>query len=90
MRASGYLDEVRQASRERLDSYVAQFTAQGNILTHGPAETAILEATKSLPADLVVVGTHGRTGLGRLALGSVAEAVVREAGCSTLVVRLNS
>jgi nucleotide-binding universal stress UspA family protein len=84
------LDEVRQASRERLDSYVAQFTAQGNILTHGPAETAILEATKSLPADLVVVGTHGRTGMGRLALGSVAEAVVREAGCSTLVVRLNS
>ena len=37
--------------------------------------------------DLVVVGTHGRRGLRRLLLGSVAEATVRHAACSTLVAR---
>ncbi|CAN5855487.1 hypothetical protein BH11MYX2_BH11MYX2_26680 [soil metagenome] len=41
----------------------------------------------SLRADLVVVGTEGRTGIARMALGSVAEKVVRHAGCSVLVVR---
>jgi nucleotide-binding universal stress UspA family protein len=83
-------DEVRKASRERLDSCVAQFNARDSILARGEAEAAILEATKNLPADLVVVGTRGRTGLGRLALGSVAESVVREAACSVLVIRLSS
>jgi nucleotide-binding universal stress UspA family protein len=34
--------------------------------------------------DLIVVGTHGRTGLGHLVLGSVAEEVVRHAGCPVL------
>ena len=38
------------------------------------------------PADLVVVGTHGRGGAARALLGSVAEAVVRDAGCSVLVI----
>ena len=82
-------NEVRKASQERLDSCVAQVSAKSGILAHGAADTAILDAAASLSADLVVVGTHGRTGLARLALGSVAEAVVREAGCSVLVVRLS-
>ena len=38
-------------------------------------------------ADLVVVGTHGRTGLSRILLGSVAEATVRKAACPVLVIR---
>jgi hypothetical protein len=38
-------------------------------------------------ADLIVVGTHGRTGIERWVLGSVAQQVVREAGCSVEVVR---
>ena len=46
-------------------------------MTDGPPATAILETARTLPAELVVVGTIGRTGLSRFALGSVAEAVVR-------------
>jgi nucleotide-binding universal stress UspA family protein len=38
--------------------------------------------------DLIVMGTHGRTGLERLLMGSVAERVLREAPCSVLVVKL--
>jgi hypothetical protein len=47
----------------------------------------IIETASDLLANLVVVGTHGRRGLSRMVLGSVAEAVVRNAGCPVLVVR---
>jgi len=40
--------------------------------------------------DLLVVGSHGRTGLGKLLMGSVAAHVVGHAGCNVLVVRLDS
>jgi universal stress protein A len=48
---------------------------------------AIASAARRLGADVVVVGTHGRTGLTRLALGSVAERVVALAPCPVLTVR---
>ncbi len=82
-------NEVCRALQERLDAAVSQFGAKTGILAKGPAETAILDAMASLPASLIVMGTHGRSGLSRLALGSVAETVIREASCSALVVRLN-
>ncbi len=84
-----FSDEMRRALQERLNACVAQASAKGGILASGPAYPAILSASASLPADLVVVGTHGRSGLSRLALGSVAEEVVRGVRCSVLVVRLN-
>ncbi|HXG22892.1 MAG TPA: universal stress protein [Methylomirabilota bacterium] len=49
-------------------------------LNSDPA-TGILEATRELAPDLVVMGTHGRTGISHLLLGSVAEKVVRESRC---------
>lgn len=51
-----------------------------------PAEE-ILRYAKSTNIDLIVMGTHGRTGLARIVLGSVAEAVVRAAPCPVLTVR---
>ena len=50
-----------------------------------PAD-AILRYAKSANVDLIVMGTNGRTGLARLALGSVTEAVVRKAPCPVLTV----
>jgi nucleotide-binding universal stress UspA family protein len=48
---------------------------------------AIAEDAESWPADLIVVGTHGRRGLNRLFLGSVAEGIVRVAGKPVLLIR---
>lgn len=53
----------------------------------GAPVVEILEAAKDLPADLIVISTHGRTGLKHVFLGSVAEHVVRRAPCPVLVVR---
>ncbi len=47
----------------------------------------ILEVAKEAQAGLIVMGTHGRTGLARLLLGSVAERVLREAACPVLTVK---
>jgi nucleotide-binding universal stress UspA family protein len=80
--------KMEKTLKERLDACVRQASAKSGILVRDVADSAILDATEKLPADLVVVGTHGRTGLSRLALGSVAEAVVRGTHCSVLVVRL--
>jgi len=83
-------DQMRKIWQQRLDECVHHFKAKGGgLLREGPAVPAILSAEVELPAQLLVMGTHGRTGLSRLiALGSVAEAVVRAAPCSVLVVRL--
>lgn len=53
----------------------------------GSPADVIVEMASDLLATVVVVGTHGRKGLQRMLLGSVAEAVVRNAGCTVLVVR---
>jgi nucleotide-binding universal stress UspA family protein len=53
----------------------------------GSPAPEITELAGLLGADLVAVGTHGRTGLGRLLMGSVAEAVVEKTSCPVLVVR---
>jgi universal stress protein A len=55
-------------------------------LDEGDPAGAILRLAALLGCDLVVMGTHGRTGLSRLLLGSVAEQVLRRAGCPVLTV----
>lgn len=55
----------------------------------GDAESVIVDTAKERRAQLLVVGTRGRTGLERVALGSVAEKLVSHAPCSVLVVRLH-
>jgi len=59
-------------------------------LLHGHGEHAddmIAEAIKDSGADLLVIGSHGRRGVRRLLLGSIAENLVRKAGISVLIVR---
>jgi nucleotide-binding universal stress UspA family protein len=53
----------------------------------GDAAAGILDAAQDTPCDLIVMGTHGRTGLGRALMGSVAEQVLRTAPCPVLTVR---
>lgn len=52
----------------------------------GPVHTEILKTAQEHQAELIVIATHGRTGLSRLLIGSVTERVVREAKCPVLTV----
>jgi nucleotide-binding universal stress UspA family protein len=89
------LDEFCQnlisAGREDLKQFVSRHTAVGLrpecIVQEGVAADGILSVAQADAIDLIVVGTHGRRGLDRLMLGSVAERVLRNAPCPVLVVR---
>jgi nucleotide-binding universal stress UspA family protein len=56
-------------------------------LVEGDAAEEIVRVAREHNCDLIVLGTHGRTGLGRLLMGSVAEKVMRGAACAVLTVK---
>jgi nucleotide-binding universal stress UspA family protein len=73
--------------RERVDRLGADAPT---VILHGvvgPAADSLVAVAAVLAADAIYVGTHGRTGLSRAFLGSVAEKVARSAGCPVVVVR---
>jgi nucleotide-binding universal stress UspA family protein len=75
--------------RERLRKWLDTAKAPGDIemaVDEGNPVGLILSHAASLPADLIVMGTHGRSGFDRVALGSVAEKVLRKAGCPVVTV----
>jgi nucleotide-binding universal stress UspA family protein len=57
------------------------------IIVHGDAAAEIVRVAEEREVDLIVISSHGRTGLGRMIFGSTAEAVVRHAACPVLVVK---
>lgn len=59
-----------------------------HVLLEGDPADEIIRYARDVSADLVVMGTHGRTGRDLLLMGSVAEKVLREAACSVLVVKI--
>lgn len=87
-------EKLRQHVEDRLSQFLKQHPGQAapfkravsHLRVEFPAEQ-IAQLATDLEADLVVVGTHGRRGVRRLILGSVAEGVVRHATCPVLVVR---
>ena len=58
------------------------------LVREGYPATVIVDEAKSLPADLIVIGTHGLTGLKHMLLGSIAERVVQKAPCPVLTVKV--
>jgi nucleotide-binding universal stress UspA family protein len=84
--------EIVAAARSKLDALAAeaQQVFGGRLIAHlaaGSAWKQVLQVAIDVQADVVLVGTHGRTGIKRMILGSVAEAVVRKAACPVIVVR---
>jgi nucleotide-binding universal stress UspA family protein len=77
-------DELAGAMAAQLESAGIKAEAERR---DGDAATEILAAANASNADLIAVGTHGRTGLKRLLLGSVARNVLQHARCSVLIVR---
>jgi universal stress protein A len=83
-----FMAELGRGARDRLLDVLQRLgVAAEAVITRGPASFSILRLAESLPADLVVVGNSGGTGLANVLVGSVAERVVRWAPCSVLVVR---
>jgi hypothetical protein len=87
---------AEQAVCERVNAVISQMSQRGVSLmlervavyvAHGEAGERVCALAGSIDADLIVLGTHGRTGVARWVLGSVAEAVVRRAECGVWVVR---
>jgi len=86
-----FVEELEAAVTRDLEGYLARVTAaglEGEIaVVHGVPFQEILDTTKARQVDLIIMGTHGRTGLPHILLGSVAEKVVRLAPCPVLVAR---
>lgn len=82
---------ARQHARKQLAALVERAKRAGvrvtALLLDGAPQELIPRAARRTRADLVVIGTHGRSGLSRVLLGSVAERVVRFAPCPVLTVR---
>lgn len=84
--------EVLESARKRIDRLISDedrltLRATVAIPTHTSAARAIVACAREAQIDLIVLGTHGRTGMDRLFVGSVAEGVTRAAPCPVLVVR---
>lgn len=82
---------ARSAAKEKLEAAAGRSEQAGlqgtTYLGEVPAAYAIADRAKEIRADLVVVGTHGHTGMKRVVLGSVAEHTVKLAPCSVLTVK---
>lgn len=83
--------DLQREGQNRLDDVVRQLNEAGlnarGVLRSGRPYLEITEAAAELRADLIVLTTHGYTGLKHVLLGSTAERVVRHARCPVLVVR---
>jgi nucleotide-binding universal stress UspA family protein len=86
-----YLQEVEEAVQDSMEEAMSHVTAAGlpgeRVVLYGVPFQEIVDTAKARQVDLIIMGTHGRTGLMHVLLGSVAEKVIRLAPCSVLVVR---
>jgi nucleotide-binding universal stress UspA family protein len=80
-------ERVRAEVEEQMRELTARFPDAVVVLREGTPRAAILEVAKEIGADLIVMGTHGRTGLAKVLFGSVAEHVVRHSPVPVLTVR---
>ncbi len=76
---------VEQAAETLREAGFSQVTT---MVQEGEARSLILDQADSWPADIVVLGSHGKKGLTRFLLGSVSEAVSRYAPCSVAIIRI--
>ena len=85
-----FVDTLYAEADKRLTTLVQDALAtdlvQERLLVTGEPAAAIMSCAAAKQAQIIVLGTHGRTGVTRLLMGSVAERVLREAPCAVLVV----
>ena len=85
------LQHQARATEEKLEKLCRSLGERGvkcrTFVEFGVAYQAIVEAAKKVHANLIVISTHGRTGMAHFLIGSVAERVVQHAACPVLVIR---
>jgi universal stress protein A len=86
-----FLDEQMRNAKAVLADLGTDLKKKGQrvrtMVAAGPPALLIVDTAKDIRTDLIVMGTHGRTGVAHLFIGSVAEKVVRTAQCPVLTVR---
>jgi len=85
-----FIDQIRVESKKNLDAFAVKNLEGAQVQTaflEGSPFVEIIRYARDQQIDLVVIATHGRTGLKHVLFGSVAEKVVRKAPCPVLVVR---
>ena len=90
MSAPLLVEQARQFARISLDEVARESFGDVEhllVLRTGRPAVQIIDAAAELAVHLLVMATHGRTGVSRLLLGSVAESVIRESPCPVLTVR---
>lgn len=89
-------DELQKSTTDAMANKIAALRAKypgmkfdSVIEVENDAASIVLKVQKEGNYDLVVMGSHGRKGFGRLLMGSVAESVLREATCPVMIVKMN-
>jgi nucleotide-binding universal stress UspA family protein len=84
-------EQLEESAERELPKVAACEECEGleveELIAHGEAASEIVRVARERGADLIVISSHGRTGLGRILFGSTAESVVRHAHCPVLVVK---
>ena len=87
-------EDVEKNAEQRLDdireSHVSTLKECHPVISKGMPFLEIINVAKEKEIDLIIMGTHGRTGLSHLFFGSVAERVLRESSCPVMTVRMPS
>lgn len=84
------LSGAELGAERALQALAARSGAERAVIRHGEPADVVLAVAVEIGASMIVMGTHGRRGLPRLVLGSVAERVVRESPIPVVTVRLPS
>ncbi len=86
------VEDMQRSAAKEMDKWAAEVSVKVNdvekLVVRGVPFVEIIKTAKEKDVDLIVIGTHGRTGIDHMLFGSTAEKVVRKAPCPVLTVRV--
>jgi nucleotide-binding universal stress UspA family protein len=90
--AADLVEDMQKSAWNEMDKWGAEVAKtvknMEKMVVRGVPFVEIIKTAKDRQADMIVIGTHGRTGIDHMLFGSTAEKVVRKAGCPVLTVRI--
>lgn len=90
--AADLIEDMQKGAWKEMDKWAAEASSKvkdvEKIVTRGVPFVEIIKTAKDRNVDIIVIGTHGRTGIDHMLFGSTAEKVVRKSHCPVLTVRV--